>query len=50
MLRCLKSPESNYMFNSLFGLTTKNTSKFPITGSLWDKSIYDWWIPLTNGQ
>ena len=37
-------------FNSLFMVTTKETSRLCITGLLLWVYIGNWWIPLTKGQ
>ena len=39
----------NWLFNSLFTLTTKKTSKFFITGPLRGQPTNDMWIPHTKG-
>ena len=36
--------------NSLFKLTSKETSKACVTGLLWGKSMGDRWIPITKGS
>ena len=41
----LKSPANHCFSNSLFQLTTMNTSKLHITDSLWGQSTSDKWIP-----
>ena len=32
------------LFDSLFRVTSKKTSKLHITGSLWEEPTGDWWI------
>ena len=39
----------NCLFKSLFRLTSKNTSKIHIIGSMWAEYTGDCWIPLTKG-
>ena len=41
---------SDCLFNNLFRLITKDTSKLWIDSPLWWQSIDDQWIPLTKGQ
>ena len=38
------------LFNNLFKLTLKKTSKLRISGPLWVESTRDWRIPLTEDQ
>ena len=38
------------LFNNFSRLTTTKTSKYRITGSLWEKSTGHQWIPLTKGN
>ena len=40
----------NCLFNSLFRLTSNNSLRICISGSLWGESTTDWWIPLSKGQ
>ena len=38
------------LFTSPFRVSATETSKFCITGALWQESTNDWWIPITKGQ
>ena len=50
-LKCVTNHmQLDCLFNNMFSVTSKKTSKLCITGLLWGEYISDWWIPLTKGQ
>ena len=46
----LKSQVTGLFVQTLFMLTSTESSKLNITGILWGESAGDWRIPLTKGQ